>query len=88
MHSYVFDCAIAGIHFCLSGFFVASGYPFISFLNNVISIIVCRVPGAYLASIYYPDTLFPMGLAAPVGGVIQILICTFFFIRYRKQDRI
>ena len=88
MHSYVFDCAIAGIHFCLSGFFVASGYPFISFLNNVISIIICRVPGAYLASIYYPDTLFPMGLAAPMGGIIQILICVFFFIRYRKQDRI
>ena len=88
IHSYVFDCAVAGLHFCLSGFFVASGYSYISFLNNIISIIICRVPGAYLASIYYPDTLFPMGLAAPMGGVIQVLICIFFFIHLKKQDRI
>ncbi len=88
IHSYVFDCAVAGLHFCLSGFFVASGFSYVSFVNNIASIILCRVPGAYLASIYYPDTLFPMGLAAPMGGVLQVLICIFFFIHFRKQDKI
>ncbi len=88
IHSYVFDCAIAGIHFCFSGFYVASGYSKISFIQNILSIILVRVPGAYLASIYFPDSLFPMGLAAPLGGVLQVLICGMFFIYLRKQYRI
>ncbi len=88
IHSYVFDCAIAGIHFCFSGFYVASGYPKISFIQNILSIILVRVPGAYLASIYFPDSLFPMGLAAPLGGVLQVLICGMFFIYLKKQYRI
>lgn len=88
IHSYVFDCAIAGIHFCFSGFYVATGYSKISFIQNILSIIFMRVPGAYLASIYFPNTLFPMGLAAPLGGVLQVVICVIFFIYLRKQDKI
>ncbi len=88
IHSYVFDCAIAGIHFCFSGFYVATGYSKISFIQNILSIIFMRVPGAYLASIYFPNTLYPMGLAAPLGGVLQVVICVIFFIYLRKQDKI
>ncbi len=88
IHSYVFDCAIAGIHFCFSGFYVASGYSRISFIQNILSIILVRVPGAYLASIYFPDSLFPMGLAAPLGGVLQVLICVISFIYLRKKVKI
>ncbi len=88
IHSYVFDCAIAGIHFCFSGFYVATGYSRVSFIQNILSIIFVRVPGAYLASIYFPNSLFPMGLAAPLGGVLQVIICVIFFIYFRKKDTI
>lgn len=88
MHSYVFDCVIASAHFCFSGFFVACGYPVLSFAQNIASIILVRVPGAYLASIWYPDTLFPMGMAAPLGGVLQIVICVFFFYDLKKAGKI
>ena len=86
--SYVFDCTVASFHFCFSGFFVASNYSYISFIHNVASIILMRVPGAYLASIYYPDTLFPMGLAAPLGGVIQLIICVVAYMILRKKEKI
>ena len=88
IHSYVFDCVIACCHFCFSGFFVACGYSSLSFIQNIVSIIVCRVPGAYLASVYFPDTLFPMGLAAPIGGVLQMGICVYFFRKLRKEGKI
>lgn len=88
MHSYVFDSVVAAVHFCMSGFFVAAGYSYVSFIHNIISIVTCRIPIAYFASIYYPDTLFPMGLAAPIGGVVQILVCLFFFIKFQKEDKI
>lgn len=88
MHSYVFDCVIASIHFCFSGFLVAAGYSYLSFIQNIVSIITCRIPGAYLASIYYPNTLFPMGLAAPGGGIVQVIICIFFFLQLKKKNKI
>lgn len=88
IHSYVFDCVIACCQFCFSGFFVACGYSSLSFIQNIVSIIVCRVPGAYLASVYFPDTLFPMGMAAPMGGVLQICICVYFFRKLRKEGKI
>ena len=86
--SYVFDCTVASFHFCFSGFFVASNYSYISFIHNVASIITLRVPGAYLASKYYPDTLFPMGLAAPLGGVLQLIICIVAYLILRKKNKI
>ena len=88
LRSYVFDCSLAGIHFCFSGFFCACGKSLISFIHNIISIILVRVPGAYLASIYYPDTLFPMGLAAPLGSLLSALICIGFFIHLRRKQEI
>lgn len=41
----------------------------------MLSIVCARIPLAYLASKYFPDTLFPMGLAAPAGSLLSIAIC-------------
>ena len=85
MSSYVWDCIFAGIHFCFSGYFCAYGLSGISFIHNSISIICARVPLAYLASIYFADTLFPMGIAAPVGSVLSVVICISVFIWLSKR---
>ncbi|MDE7435754.1 MAG: MATE family efflux transporter [Lachnospiraceae bacterium] len=75
LRSYVWDCAFAGIHFCFSGYFCACGKSLLSFLHNIASIICVRIPVAYFASVYYPDTLFPMGIASPAGSMLSALIC-------------
>ncbi|MBQ4307301.1 MAG: MATE family efflux transporter [Lachnospiraceae bacterium] len=79
LRSYSADCIFAGIQFCFSGFFCAYEKAFYSFLHNIISIILVRVPGAYLASERFPDTLFPMGLAAPAGSLLSSVICIVIF---------
>ena len=81
-HSYVFDCAIAGVHFCFSGYFTACRKSWFSFLHNVISIFTVRIPGTYAAALLFPDTLFPMGLAAPMGSLLSVMICVFLYYRY------
>jgi len=86
--SYVWDCTVAAFHFCFSGFFVASGYSYVSFIHNVASILTIRIPGAYLAAKYYPDTLFPMGMAAPAGGLLQLLICIIAYLILKKKNKI
>lgn len=80
LRSYVWDCAIAGIHFSFSGYFCAYGLSGISFIHNILSIICVRVPFSYLASKHFTDTLFPMGLASPAGSALSVIICIGAFI--------
>ena len=81
LRSYSLDCAIAGIQFCFSGYFSAYGRSQYAFIHNMISIVLVRIPGAYLASVLYPQTLYPMGLAAPMGSLLSSVICLFLYRR-------
>ena len=85
IRSYIWDCAIAGIHFCFSGYFCAYGMSGIPFLYTILSIICVRVPGAYFASLYFPDNLYPMGLAAPGDSLLSVIVCLIAFAVLRKR---
>lgn len=87
MRGYVWDAALAGIHFCFSGYFCAYGLSVISFVHNSISIVCVRIPFAYLASKYFADTLFPMGLASTAGSGISVLICIGVFLWLERKWR-
>lgn len=88
LRTYVFDCTLAGIHFCFSGFFCAYGRSLISFMHNIISIILIRIPGAYLASKYFPNSLFEMGMAAPLGSLLSALICIGMYIYLNSHNKL
>lgn len=87
LKSYVTDCVLAAIHFCFSGYFCAMGKSIISFIHNSLSIILLRIPGAWLASLLWPETLYPMGLAAPCGSLLSDIICLIAFIIIRKKQK-
>ena len=80
--AYSLDCIFASIHFCFSGYFCGCNKPTISFIHNLLSIILIRIPGAYFASLLFVDTLYPMGLAAPLGSILSGIICNIY---YKKQ---
>lgn len=85
LQAYVADCIFASISFGFSGYFTAYGHSMISFLHNVVSIVLVRVPGAYFTSILFPDTLFPMGLTSPLGSLLSATICvSVYFVMRRK----
>lgn len=79
LRTYVLDCLVAGIHFCFSGYFCACGLSILSFVHNALSIVLFRIPGTWLAAEYFPDTLTPMGLAAPAGSLFSVLFCFFAY---------
>lgn len=85
MRGYVWDCILAGIHFSFSGYFCAYGLSGISFIHNSLSIICVRIPLAYIASRYFTDTLFPMGLASPAGSGLSVIICVGVFLWMDKK---
>lgn len=87
LRGYILDCMLAGIHFSFSGYFCACGKSGLSFLHNVIAIVVARVPGAYLMSNMFPETLFPMGLATAVGSLVSVIVCVIaYFACCRKTE--
>lgn len=87
MRGYVWDSILAGIHFCFSGYFCAYGLSGISFAHNSISILCARIPLSYLASKYFVDTLFPMGLASTVGSGVSAVICVGVFFWMNRRLR-
>lgn len=85
LKAYVFDCVFAAISFSFSGYFMAYGYSMISFIHNIISIVLIRVPGAYLASIIYPENLFYMGLTPALGSLLSAIICISIYLCLKKK---
>lgn len=79
LRSYIWDCLFAGIQFSFSGYFCAVGKSGLSFLHNIVAIALVRVPGAYLMSIRFPETLFPMGMVSPCGSLTSVVICLIAF---------
>jgi len=57
-------------------------------LHNITAIVLVRVPGAYLMSKMFPQTLFPMGLATAAGSLLSAIICViaFFIIKPKRPD--
>lgn len=55
LRGYAWDCLFAGIHFAFSGYFCACGKSGISFMHNMIAILLVRIPGAYFMSSMFPN---------------------------------
>lgn len=87
LRGYVWDCVFAGIHFCFSGYFCAVGKSGLSFLHNIIAIVLMRVPGVYLTSKLFPTSLLPMGLATASGSLISVVICLIAFTSLMKKGK-
>ena len=87
MRGYIFDCVLAGIHFSFSGYFCACGRSELSFLHNILSILLVRIPGAYFTSTCFPNTLLPMGLATAAGSLLSVLICVAAYTLLRRKEK-
>ena len=87
MRSYAFDTLFAAIHFCFSGYFCGDQKAGISFIHNITAIVLVRIPGAYFASVWFPEDLYPMGWAAPLGSLLSALICVGFYAYCRTREK-
>lgn len=87
IRGYIWDCIFAGIHFSFSGYFCACGRSELSFIHNITAIVLVRVPGVYLTSKMFPDTLFPMGLATAAGSLTSAVICLIAYSYLRRRQK-
>ena len=88
LRGYIWDCLFAVMHFCFSGYFCACGRSSLSFVHNIIAIALVRIPGVYITSKMFTDTLFPMGLATAAGSLLSVMICLVMYaILSRKESK-
>ena len=87
LRGYIWDTIFAGVHFCFSGYFCACKKSYISFMHNVLSIVFVRVPVSYFAAKTFADTLFPMGVAAPLGSALSVIVCLIAFAVLSKHRK-
>lgn len=87
LRGYVWDSFLAGLQFSFSGYFCAIGRSGFSFLHNALSIVCVRIPGAFLASKFFADTLFPMGLASAAGSLFSDIVCIIIFALLIRKAR-
>ena len=85
LRGYIWDCFFAGVHFSFSGYFCAYGRSELSFIHNILSTALVRVPGAYFMSKWFPDTLLPMGLATVFGSVLSVCVCLVLYTVLKKR---
>lgn len=83
---YIWDCLFAGMHFCFSGYFCACGRSSLSFVHNIIAIALVRIPGVYITSKMFADTLFPMGLATAAGSLLSVMICLVMYAMLSRKE--
>lgn len=88
LRTYVIDCVFAGVNFCFCGYFCAYGKSFLTFLWNFTATLFIRIPGAYLASVFFPDSLYAMGLASPSGSLFASIVGGALFVHMlHKRSR-
>ncbi|NLT38873.1 MAG: MATE family efflux transporter [Clostridiales bacterium] len=87
IRSYSLDCILVAATFCLNGYLSGCDRAAIVFIHNTLSIFIIRIPLAYILSARFPGSLFPMGLASPLGTVFSTLFLCVYFLRQRAKKR-
>ena len=85
MASYAFDVFLCAFLLCAAGFFNGIGQTTFVMAQGLIGALLVRLPLAYLFSIIYGSDLFMIGLATPIGSVVQLTICLGYYLWFNKR---
>lgn len=90
LKAYAFDCVFTSFLFCFIGYFNGYGYTAFVMVQGIIGGVFVRIPVSYLMSKLEPVSLFKIGMATPISTVLQIILCTgfFIFIMYRQKKQL
>lgn len=74
LRTFSFDFLLVAFVFCFNGFFNGCGCTRYTMINGIVSTLVIRVPLAFLFSVWMPNSLYGIGLAAPIASVIGLIL--------------
>lgn len=74
LRTFSIDFLMVSFVFCYNGFFNGCGCTRYTMINGILSTLAIRVPLAFLFSNWMPDSLYGIGLAAPIASVIGLIL--------------
>lgn len=87
LKAYAIDTMIVSFLFCYIGYFNGCGNTTFVMVQGIIGAFLVRIPVSYFMSKTADVTLFKIGLATPASTVVQIILCTVFYIVILKKEK-
>jgi len=87
LRAYAIDTLMTPFLFCFIGYFNGCGKTLFVMLQGIAGAFFVRIPVAWAVSTLPDVTLFQIGLATPASTVVQIIICTVYFVFLLKRER-
>lgn len=79
------DTLLVPFLFCFTGFFNGCGRTTFAMLQSLMGAFLIRVPLSYLFSISANASMYLIGLATPIATVVQIIVCSIYFVVINKK---
>lgn len=87
LKAYAIDTLVVSFLFCYIGYFNGCGKTTFVMFQGILGAFLVRIPVSYFVSKMTNATLFKIGLATPASTVVQIILCTFFYIYVLKKEK-
>lgn len=87
LKAYAIDCVMTAFLFCFMGYFTGKGNTTFVMLQGIIGAFAVRIPFSRYMSIYFPNSLFRIGLATPASSLVQIFLCVAYFLWLESRQR-
>ena len=88
LKAFSFDCLLTAFLFCFMGFFNGCARTRFVMLQGIAGAFLVRVPLSYLFSSWFGGNIFILGLATPASSFVQVLLCIFYFIKFKREETV
>lgn len=88
LKAFSFDCLLTAFLFCFMGFFNGCARTRFVMLQGIAGAFLVRVPLSYLLSTWFGGNIFILGLATPASSFVQVLLCIFYFIKFKREETV
>lgn len=87
LKAYAIDCLLTSFLFCFIGYFNGTGNTIFVMLQGIIGFFGVRLPVSWIVCRQAGANLFHIGLATPASSLVQIILCSVFFIITRRKQK-
>lgn len=87
LKAYALDTLIVSFLFCFIGYFNGCGKTNFVMVQGIVGAFLVRIPVSFVFSKTAGVTLFKIGLATPASTVVQIILCSAYYIFLVRRDK-
>lgn len=81
------ETILTAILFTMMGYFNGNNQTVFTMLQGVVQTLLVRLPLAYTMSIQPDTNLTKIGIAAPVSTAFGVVLCTVFYLYFRRKEK-